>query len=130
MEKEFLAIIESLKHFRSILYGRRFILRSDHLSLSYIMSQGKVPQNRIARWLDFLSEYDFEIQHFSGMKNNAAALSRIGVNDVGITLTVIPFDYDFAEDYDIDADFGVIYDCLKNNKQPPKEINIIFDISC
>ena len=80
MEKEFLAIIESLKHFRSILYGRRFVLRSDHLSLTYIMSQGKVPQNRIARWLDFLSEYDFEIQHISGTKNNAAdALSRIGI---------------------------------------------------
>lgn len=124
MEKEFLAIIESLKHFRSILYGRRFILRSDHLSLSYIMSQGKVPQNRIARWLDFLSEYDFEIQHISGTKNNAAdALSRIGINNVGITLTAIPFDYDFTEDYDIDTDFSVIYDCLKNNKQPPKEIN-------
>lgn len=41
MEREFLAIIESLKQFR-------FILRSYHLSLSYIMSQ--VTKNRIARW--------------------------------------------------------------------------------
>lgn len=124
MEKEFLAIIESLKHFRSILYGRKFVLRSDHLSLTYIMSQGKVPQNRIARWLDFLSEYDFEIQHVSGTKNNAAdALSRIGVNNIDVALTAIPFDYDVTEDYQTDTDFSVIYDCLKNNKQPPKEIN-------
>mmetsp|Transcript_5973 Transcript_5973/g.7268 ORF Transcript_5973/g.7268 Transcript_5973/m.7268 type:complete len:1243 (-) Transcript_5973:294-4022(-) len=124
MEKEFLAIIESLKHFRSILYGRRFVLRSDHLSLTYIMTQGKVPQNRIARWLDFLSEYDFEIQHLSGNKNNAAdALSRIGINNIEVRFTAIPHDYDFSEDYETDINFKVIYDCLKNNKQPPKEIS-------
>jgi putative transposase len=53
MEKEFLAIIESLKHFRSILYGRRFVLRSDHLSLTYIMSQGKVPQKSNSKMVRF-----------------------------------------------------------------------------
>ena len=42
------------------------------------MSQGKVPQNRTARWLGFLSAYDFKMQHISGTKNNAAdSLSRI-----------------------------------------------------
>lgn len=124
MEKEFLAIIESLKHFRQVLYGRKFVLRSDHLSLSYVMSQGKVPQNRIARWLDFLSEYDFDIQHISGTKNNAAdALSRVGVNSLHTTFTAIPFDYDFSRDYETDPQFGLIYDCLKNDKPPPKEIN-------
>ena len=32
---------------------------------------------RQARWLDFLSEYDFEIQHIKGKENKVAhALSR------------------------------------------------------
>lgn len=42
MKKEFLAIIECLKQFGPILRGRRFMLRSDHLSLTYIISQKKI----------------------------------------------------------------------------------------
>lgn len=37
----------------------------------------KEPQNRLAHWLEYIAEYNFEIQHRPGVKHcNADALSR------------------------------------------------------
>ena len=77
-EQEFLAVVEALKQYRHLLIGKHFVLKTDHFSLTYLMIQTKTPQGRIARWLDTLAEYDFSIEHVSGVKNTAAdALSRV-----------------------------------------------------
>ena len=75
-ELELLAIVESLKHFRYYLHGHRFLLRTDHSSLLSYRSK-KEPSQRLTRWLQYLEEFDFEIEHIKG-KNNAVAdaLSR------------------------------------------------------
>lgn len=82
-----LKVIKRLKLFRSTLYGRIFIFRSDRLSLTYIISQVKVPRNRTGRCLDFLTEYD--LKYTSGIKA-AGALSRIDTNKVKICFIAIP----------------------------------------
>ena len=49
---------------------------SDKISLKYLFDQQNLNARQV-RWLDFLSEYDFEIQHMKGKENKVAdALSR------------------------------------------------------
>lgn len=74
--KELLAVIDTFKKFHSYLYGRRFVLRSDHSSLRWLLNF-KNPEGQMARWLEKLQMYDFESQHRSGkLHGNADALSR------------------------------------------------------
>ena len=49
---------------------------TENKGLKYILDQPNLNAKQ-ARWLAFLSEYDFEIQHIKGKKNNVVdALSR------------------------------------------------------
>ncbi|GBM78131.1 Retrovirus-related Pol polyprotein from transposon 297 [Araneus ventricosus] len=74
--KELLAIVKSIEHFHHYLYGRKFLLRTDHASLRWLLNF-KEPEGQIARWIQRLQEYDFEIQHRKGTSHgNADALSR------------------------------------------------------
>lgn len=76
-ELELLAIVESLKRFRHLLLGVHFRIYTDHKSLEWITTQKKLSP-RQARWLEVLSDFDFEIIHISGVDNVLAdALSRI-----------------------------------------------------
>jgi len=79
--RELLAVITFVHQFRHYLTGKKFLLRTDHGSLRWLFSF-KDPQGQVARWLEFLSEYNFEIQHRPGVKHqNADALSRKDVEE-------------------------------------------------
>ncbi|KMQ86489.1 krab-a domain-containing protein [Lasius niger] len=74
--RELLAIIDAIKFFRHYLLGRRFLIRTDHISLKWLMSF-KDLEGQLARWLERLQEYDFEVQHRKGESHkNADGLSR------------------------------------------------------
>ena len=74
--RELLAVVLGLRHFRPYLYGRRFVLRTDHASLTWLLNF-KEPEGQLARWLETLQDYNFEIRHRSGrLHANADALSR------------------------------------------------------
>lgn len=76
-EKELLAIVWSVKHFRPYLYGRKFRIITDHKPLTWLMNV-KDPGSRLVRWRLLLEEYDYEIVYKQGKLNqNADALSRI-----------------------------------------------------
>ena len=69
-------MVEAFKHFRPYLYGQRFLLRMDHASLTWLLSF-KEPEGQVARWIEALQDYDFEVQHRAGrLHSNADALSR------------------------------------------------------
>ncbi|GBN85985.1 Retrovirus-related Pol polyprotein from transposon 297 [Araneus ventricosus] len=53
--KELLAIVKSIKHFHHYLYGRKFLLRTDHSSLSWLLNF-REPEGQIARWIQRLKE--------------------------------------------------------------------------
>jgi hypothetical protein len=59
-EKELLAIVWGIKHFRPYLYGRKFKIASDHKPLTWIMNVID-PGSRLLRWRIKLEEYDYEI---------------------------------------------------------------------
>ena len=59
---ELTAVIHALKMWHHHLIRRKFILMTDNKGLKYLLDQPNL-NARKARWLAFLSEYDFEIQH-------------------------------------------------------------------
>jgi hypothetical protein len=56
--------------------GKRFELRKDHSALKYPFEQPTLNAMK-TRWLEFLSEYNFDINHMKGKENKVVgALSR------------------------------------------------------
>jgi hypothetical protein len=76
-DMELAAIVHALKMWRHYLLGRRFVLMTDHSGLRYLFGQPKL-NVRQAKWMDLLSDFDFEIKHIKGKENRVVdALSRI-----------------------------------------------------
>ncbi len=74
--KELLAVVRFTRQFRHYLLGRKFVIRTDHNSLTWLL-KFKEPQGQLARWMEELSQYDLVIKHRPGKQHgNADALSR------------------------------------------------------
>jgi len=71
------ALIFALKQFRPYLLGRRFQIRVDNQALSFYQTL-KDATGQTARYLDFLSNLDFEIIHrISSSHANVDSISRL-----------------------------------------------------
>ena len=74
--KELLALVWGVRYFKPYLYGRSFTAHTDHGSLTWLKSF-KEPEGQLARWLQVLEQFDFEVIHRPGVQHlNADALSR------------------------------------------------------
>ena len=74
--RELLAIVHFVEAYRYYLYGKPFVIRTDHSSLRWMLNQ-KEPKDQLARWIQRLSVFQFTIEHRPGQKHaNADALSR------------------------------------------------------
>ena len=81
--RELLAVIFGLKQFSTFLLERQFLLRVDHSALSFLKKTPEI-MGQAARWLEFIEEYTFTIQHRSGASHgNCDALSRRPCGDDG-----------------------------------------------
>lgn len=77
IEKELLAIDWATRYFRPYLFGRKFILYTDHQPLTYALNL-KTPNARLVKWRLRLREFNFEPKYRPGKQNVVAdALSRI-----------------------------------------------------
>ena len=75
-KRELLAVVNFVKHYRMYLWGRHFLVRTDHASLRWLINF-KDPEGTLARWISILDTYDFTIQHRPGAKHkNADGLTR------------------------------------------------------
>ena len=75
--KELLAVVYFCKYFKHYLLGNKFLLRTDHASLRWLKSF-KEPEGQVARWLEVLDMFDYDLQHRPGrLHGNADAMSRI-----------------------------------------------------
>ncbi|OJT06199.1 Transposon Tf2-1 polyprotein, partial [Trametes pubescens] len=82
-EHEALGIIEALMKWEDRLMGRKFRIATDHEAL-LAMREAKrdTRSGRLIRWDEFLSRYDFEIEHVPRKDNKVAdCLSRYFEND-------------------------------------------------
>ena len=74
--KELLAIVDSVKHFHHYLLGQKFTIRTDHGALRWLINF-KNPEAQVARWIEVLGSYQYDIQHRPGRYHgNADGLSR------------------------------------------------------
>lgn len=82
LDKEALAFIFAVKQFHQYVYGREFVLETDHKPLTYIFGPKKgipaMAASRVQRWAILLSAYDFDIKYRKVVDNAAADnLSRM-----------------------------------------------------
>ena len=82
IQKEALAIIFGLKKFFQYIYGKKFILVTDHRPLIAMFGPGKatpsLAANRLARWALMLSQFDYTIEYRRTADHaNADVLSRL-----------------------------------------------------
>ncbi|KAF1328302.1 Retroelement pol polyprotein, partial [Globisporangium splendens] len=81
-EKELFAIKMGLEKWRHYLYGKPFILFTDNSACPWLLHHPKVSA-KLARYLTFIAQFNFQIHHVSGSLNAVAdALSRQS-QDVG-----------------------------------------------
>ncbi|XP_041356959.1 uncharacterized protein LOC121374100 [Gigantopelta aegis] len=77
VEKECLAIVWAIQKFQRYLYGREFILETDHQPLVYL-NKSKCANARLMHWALVLQPYRFQIVAIKGSENvGADCLSRL-----------------------------------------------------
>ena len=90
-ERELLAVVAAVDHFKHYIDGSHFTVVTDHSSLKWL-SKLENPTGRLARWATRLSQYDFDIVHKKGALNTVPdVLSRLEVN-------IVTYDCDSSTD--------------------------------
>lgn len=80
-EKEALAVLKAVDYFRTYLEGTKFTLFTDHQALTHLLNMTQT-KGRIARWVNYLQQFDFTISHRPGpLLTDADALSRLMVQN-------------------------------------------------
>ena len=82
IDKEALAIVFGVKHFHQYLFGRSFIIKSDHKPLQYLLGEKKgipsMASARVQRWALTLSAYNYKVQYVPGREHaNADVFSQL-----------------------------------------------------
>ena len=86
LDKEAAAIMFGIQKFRMFIYGRHFVILSDHKPLEYIFGSKKaiptLAAQRLQRWAIALSAFDYTLKHVSAKDNLLAdGLSRLPLPD-------------------------------------------------
>ncbi|KAI4293446.1 hypothetical protein PAPHI01_2720, partial [Pancytospora philotis] len=91
-DKELLAVVKAVDHYRHYLLGKQFTLKTDHKALAYLWEASN-PTSRLLRWAMKLQEYNFQPEYIKGELNAADGLSRyttvssIVIDDAKITVS-------------------------------------------
>ena len=76
VEQECLAVVWAVEKFEPYLYGRHFVLQTDHQPLAFL-NKAKLSNSRLMRWALLLQPYSFTVQVIPGKENvGADFLSR------------------------------------------------------
>jgi len=73
-EKECLALIWALEHFRTYCEGHEYTCLTDHRALTYLINNKDSNNHRITRWILRLQPYNLKIAYIKGSNNNTADL--------------------------------------------------------
>jgi hypothetical protein len=75
-ERELIGLVQVVQHWRAYLWGREFVVKTDHYSLKYLLDQrlATIPQHQ---WVSKLIGFDFHVEYKPGSSNTVAdALSQ------------------------------------------------------
>lgn len=135
IERELLAIVWAVKHFRPYLFGRKFKIVTDHKPLTWLFSI-KDPGSRLVRWRLKLEEYEYEIVYKAGKINtNADALSRPPILNIGSSDSKPQSNDHLQTNYEQYKSQGSTSNSHKlktspNNLLDPRHKNIFIPVSC
>ncbi|XP_063534905.1 uncharacterized protein K02A2.6-like [Cydia strobilella] len=76
-EKEALALVWAVEHFKTYLFGKEFEIISDHKPLETIFGPRSKPCARIERWVLRLQAYKYKVIYRPGKDNIADPISRL-----------------------------------------------------
>ena len=123
-DREFLALVESIEHFRSYLFGRRFRVFTDHQALLPMLQRPPL-NTRHARYIMKLEEYDFELLYRKGAENVQADYpSRATV--AGTSVEILHTAEDWLTDQ---ANDEFISKCLQDIHQGRRRTGFTIDSS-
>ena len=78
-EKEALALIWGVQKFNRYLYGKEFLMETDHMGLQYLKT-GNVKNARVMRWSLALQDYKFRVKYIKGGDNHMADYLSRGID--------------------------------------------------
>ncbi|MCO5575734.1 hypothetical protein L7F22_029537 [Adiantum nelumboides] len=115
-EKELLTVLHALDSWKHYLLGTPFILRTDHQSLKYFMTQTKFSDKQM-RCENFLSRFNFHIAHVASKHNQVAdALSRRPKVNV-VSIATHNDLSSMIDEYAIDPDFKDVISAIALGKK-------------
>jgi len=94
-ERELIGLVHAVRHWRPYLWGHRFVVKTDHYSLKYLLDQrlATIPQHH---WVGKLLGFDFAVKYKPGTANTVAdALSRRDTAEEGALLALSAPRFDF-----------------------------------
>jgi hypothetical protein len=93
--RELIGLVQAVRNWRPYLWGRRFLVKTDHYSLKYLLDQrlATIPQHH---WVGKLLGFDFAVEYKAGATNVVAdALSRRDTPEEGTVLVLSGPRFDF-----------------------------------
>jgi hypothetical protein len=94
-EQELIGLVHAVRHWRPYLWVQRFIVRTDHYSLKFLLDQrlATIPQHH---WVGKLLSFDFGVEYKSRSQNTVAdALSRRETPEERVVLAVSASRFDY-----------------------------------
>jgi hypothetical protein len=70
-ERELIGLVQVVRHWRSFLWGRPFMLRTDHFSLKFLLDQCLLTILQ-HQWASKLLNFDFTVEYKSDTTNTVA----------------------------------------------------------
>jgi hypothetical protein len=95
-ERELIGLVLAIRHWCPYLWGRRFLVRTDHYSLKFLLDQrlATIPQHH---WVGKLLGFDFSVEYKVGNTNTVAdALSRRDTEELAV-FAISGLQFDFIE---------------------------------
>ncbi|XP_043807599.1 uncharacterized protein LOC110608432 isoform X2 [Manihot esculenta] len=75
-ERELIGLVKAIKHWQSYLWGKKFLVRTDHYTLKFLLEQRSLSSSQ-QYWVSKLLPFDFTVEYKAGKSNIVAnALSR------------------------------------------------------
>ena len=88
-DRELLAIVLAIKHFRHMVEGREFTIFTDHKPLTTALTSRTERSPRQTNHLEFISQFSSDIQHIEG-RNNVVADTLSRYNQIDAIIQQLP----------------------------------------
>ena len=112
-EHELISLVQAVRHWRPCLWGRAFVIRTDHYALKYMLDQrlSTIPQHQ---WISKLFGFDFRVEYHPGRLNTVAdALSRRDDDTPRLTALSVSYDGDTSLLATMSMPMFALYDDLR-----------------